>query len=384
MVPAMNMIAPINAAETVQVKALATLGEIERLAPDWQALGDRSFAPAGSHLASWLLPALKHFSAKLPAQLLTAQKGGRLCGVLALKAGGGPVRRSWASPLSFLGTPLIAREFAEDVLRALLMALSGKAILLSGVPATGPFWDMLLRAVAETQGSLEVLNHWERAALIPKATFEEWFAGNFERKRRKEFRRLKARLGEEGKLESLAWAKGDPLDPWIDDLIALEARGWKGRRGTALAADNVMATAFREALHHLAGEGSLRFWKLALDGRPIAMMSGLVKGDQGWLGKIAYDEDFARYSPGVMLVLDATESLIDQERLALVDSCAIPDHPMINTIWRDRLALCDVMIRGPGLSSTAFRLLLAAEKGRLAARAAAKALFYQFTRRRKS
>jgi hypothetical protein len=113
-------------------------------------------------------------------------------------------------------------------------------------------------------------------------------------------------------------------------------------------------------------------------------MSGLVKGKQGWLGKIAYDEAFAKYSPGVMLVLDATERLIDKERLALIDSCAIPNHPMINNIWRDRLALCDVMIQGPGLSSTAFRILLNAEKSRRRLRASAKALFYRMTRRQKS
>ena len=134
----------------------------------------------------------------------------------------------------------------------------------------------------------------------------------------------------------------------------------------------------------MQSEGSLRLWKVDFNGKPIAIMSGLVKGDQGWLGKIAYDEAFAKFSPGVMLVLDATERLIDGERLTLVDSCAIPDHPMINNIWRDRLALCDVMIKGPGLSDTAFKLLLAAETGKRRLRNSAKALFYRMTRRRKS
>jgi CelD/BcsL family acetyltransferase involved in cellulose biosynthesis len=286
--------------------------------------------------------------------------------------------------LSFLGTPLIDQADLQDVLEAFVRSLRGKALVLSQVPAIGPFWDMLEQAAARSHGTIAILERWERAVLRPKATFEDWLAANFERKRRKEYRRLKARLGEEGKLESLAWTKDDPLAPWIDDLLALEARGWKGRRGTALAADARMATAFREALHRLAAEGSLRLWKLAFDGKPIAMMSGLVKGDQGWLGKIAYDEAFARYSPGVMLILDATERLIDKDRLALIDSCAIPDHPMINNIWRDRLALCDVMIGGPELSFTAFHLLRKAETGRRRLRASAKALFYRMTGRHRS
>jgi CelD/BcsL family acetyltransferase involved in cellulose biosynthesis len=286
--------------------------------------------------------------------------------------------------LVFSGTPLIDQEEAPAVLRAFLAALGGRAILLDAIPAAGPFWDMLTHAVAEARGSVEILARRERAALAPRGSFEDWFAGNFERKRRKEYRRLKARLSEEGTLESVGWTPGEPVDAWVDDLIALEARGWKGRRGTALAADAAMATAYREALHLLAAEGSLRFWKIAFNGAPIAMMSGLVKGTQGWLGKIAYDESFARYSPGVQLILTATETLIDRERLALVDSCAIPGHPMIDNIWRDRIGLCDVMIKGPHLSEAAFRLALATERGRRGARATAKALYYRITRRQKS
>lgn len=377
----MNVMANFDT-KAIRVETLSTLAAIERTSPHWRALGNRACVPAGFHLESWFGPVLRHLWARRPAEILALWRSDTLCGFFALKSGRGPVRRAWTSPLIFLGTPLIDQELPEDVLKTFLAAMQDKALILSTVPATGPFWDMLAQAVAESHGSIEVLDRWERAVLAPKATFEEWFAGNFERKRRKEFRRLKARLGEEGKLESLAWAEGDPLDPWIDDLIALEAKGWKGRRGTALAADAAMATAFREALHSLAAEGSLRLWKVAFDGKPIGMMSGLVKGNQGWLGKIAYDEAFARYSPGVMLVLDATERLIDKERLALVDSCAIPNHPMINNIWRDRLALCDVMIKGPHLSSAAFNLLLAAEKGRRRLRASAKALFYRFTRRK--
>jgi CelD/BcsL family acetyltransferase involved in cellulose biosynthesis len=380
----MNMMAGLGGTRAIRVETISNVAAVERLSPAWQALGERCGAPAGAHLEGLLAPILKNLWAEQPAEILAFWRGNRLAGLFALKPAGGPIKRAWASPLSFLGTPLVDREDMQDVLAAFVRSLRGKAVVLSKMPATGPFWDALKRAVAGNEGEITILEDWERAALTPRASFEDWFAANFERKRRKEFRRLKARLGEEGRLESLAWAKGDPLDPWIDDLLALEAKGWKGRRGSALAADSRMATAFREALHRLAAEGSLRLWKLALDASPIAMMSGLVKGDQGWLGKIAYDEAFARYSPGVLLVLEATESLVDRDRLAFVDSCAIPDHPMIDNIWRDRLALCDVMIGGPELSSTAFHLLLTAERGRRHLRASAKALFYRITGRHKS
>jgi CelD/BcsL family acetyltransferase involved in cellulose biosynthesis len=378
------MMAVMPRAETIRVEKLAKPAEIEGISAAWQALGAKSFAPAGAFLQPWLAPALKAYGPQHPAEILALWRADELCGLFALQARGGPLKRAWASPLSFSGTPLIAAEDPASVLQAFLGAQRGRVLQLRTIPASGPFWDMLVSAVAASGGAFEILNRRERAALAAQPSFEAWFSSNFERKRRKEYRRLRSRLAEEGTLESLAWVPGDPVDAWVDELIALEAHGWKGRRGTALAADAVMAKAFREALHLLAGEGSLRFWKIAFNGKPIAMMSGIVKGDQGWLGKIAYDESFARYSPGVMLILDATERLIDKERLALVDSCAIPGHPMISNIWRDRIALCDVMIRGPGLPAPAFRLLVEAEKARVAVRAKAKSLFYRVMRRKES
>lgn len=380
----MNIMAVMPGAPTIRVESLTRPAEIDRISAAWQALGANGFASAGSSLQPWLVPALKAYWPTLPAEILALWQGDELRGIFALKAGGGLLRRAWNSPLSFSGTPLIAASDPGSVLQAFLGAQRGRVIQFRAIPASGPFWDMLSAAVMETGGAIEILNRWERAALSAQTSFEDWYATNFERKRRKEYRRLRSRLGEEGALESLSWAPGDPVDPWLDELIMLEAQGWKGRRGTALATDAVMAKAFREALHLLAGEGSLRFWKIAFNGKPIAMMSGLVKNGQGWLGKIAYDESFARYSPGVMLILDATETLIDKERLALVDSCAIPGHPMISNIWRDRIALCDVMIRGPGLPAPAFRLVVEAEKARSAARAMAKNLFYRVMRRKES
>lgn len=380
----MNMMAVMPRARTIRIESLTRPAEIDRISAAWQALGANSFAPAGSSLQPWLAPALKAYWPTLPAEIQALWRDDELCGVFVMRAGKGPLRRAWSSPLSFSGTPLIAASDPGSVLRAFLNAERGRAIQLRAIPAAGPFWDMLVAVVTEAGGGFEILNRRERAALSAQTSFETWYAGNFERKRRKEYRRLRSRLGEEGTLESVTWTQGDPVDPWVDELIALEEQGWKGRRGTALATDAVMAKAFREALHLLAGEGSLRFWKITFNGKPIAMMSGLVKNGQGWLGKIAYDEGFARYSPGVMLILDATETLIDKERLALVDSCAIPGHPMISNIWRDRIALCDVMIRAPGLPAPAFRLLVEAEKARSALRAAAKSLFYRVMRRKES
>jgi hypothetical protein len=46
----------------------------------------------------------------------------------------------------------------------------------------------------------------------------------------------------------------------------------------------------------------------------------------------------------VQLTLELTRYLCADPAIRLVDSTAAPDHPMINPIWRGRLAIGDVLI----------------------------------------
>src|SRR4029079_9286213 len=77
---------------------------------------------------------------------------------------------------------------------------------------------------------------------------------------------------------------------------------------------------------------------------PIAATVTLTSGDAAWSWKITYNEAHARSSPRVQLVCDLTASLLAEPRTLRVDSCASPGHPMIDHIWRERLALSDRLI----------------------------------------
>jgi hypothetical protein len=45
-----------------------------------------------------------------------------------------------------------------------------------------------------------------------------------------------------------------------------------------------------------------------------------------------------------MLTVALTEELLEDATIAHTDSCATADHPMIDRVWRERLALCDRLI----------------------------------------
>lgn len=97
-------------------------------------------------------------------------------------------------------------------------------------------------------------------------------------------------------------------------------------------------------MRDLAHGGQVRAARLMVAGRPVAAGLALTSGDTAWFWKIAYDETFSRASPGVQLALDLTRALAADPAIRRVDSCATPDHPMIDHIWRERLAMADYLV----------------------------------------
>ena len=70
----------------------------------------------------------------------------------------------------------------------------------------------------------------------------------------------------------------------------------------------------------------------------------LRHGKRAYFFKIAYDEALAKSSPGVQLTLDLTRHLCSDPAIAEVDSTANAYHPMIDKIWRQRMAIATSLI----------------------------------------
>jgi hypothetical protein len=81
--------------------------------------------------------------------------------------------------------------------------------------------------------------------------------------------------------------------------------------------------------------------RLELDGRTISVVAHLESGRSAISFKIAYDEAYARYSPGVLLQMAYLERGL---ALDWVDSCATPGHPMFDTLWLERRPIVTLMV----------------------------------------
>ncbi len=190
------------------------------------------------------------------------------------------------------------------------------------------------------------LEQYDRALLETNLSYDAYVRENIRSKKRKEFKRIQRRLSDLG---SLQVSQFDPkenhdIEVWTEDFFALEKAGWKGRAGTALAC-NSPEKHYSEALVRGAGaQGQLLFHRLTLDGRPLAMKLSFRRDRFAFAFKIAYDEAFARYSPGVLLELANMRCALDELNLKWYDSCAVQNHPMIDHLWRERRLMVNVHV----------------------------------------
>src|SRR5690606_3218289 len=122
-------------------------------------------------------------------------------------------------------------------------------------------------------------------------------------------------------------------------FLVLEAAGWKGRKRTAMVMDRYQAAFAREATHLLAERDQCRIHTFTLDGRPIAVLIIFIASGVAYTWKTTFDETFAPYSPGTLLMIEATKNHLDDPNIMETDSCAVADHPVMSRLWAERRTL---------------------------------------------
>ncbi len=263
---------------------------------------------------------------------------------------GPAVIRAWSSPFGPLGTPLVDAEGAAETLDHLLEGLARPAAGLPGVlvlPDTridGPVME-LLRAVAVARGlPVTVAEVQHRPMLASVDDGETYLKRSISKEHLREMRRQWRRLAGAGDLIHKVARQPAEVRAGLEAFLALEASGWKGQRRSAMVADRYRAAFAREAVTNLADNDHVRIHSLELDGKPIAILVVFVMGGDAYTWKTAYDEAFAAFSPGKLLVQKLTEQHLDDPNIQRTDSCAVPDHPIMSRFWQERSTMGTMIV----------------------------------------
>lgn len=253
-----------------------------------------------------------------------------------------PIMRIWANPFAPLGTPLIDRDDPIGVLEDFFAMLSRphlklpQVMMLPEMRLDGPVTAML-KTVSESQGlPLITTNEVERSFIDSTLDGDTYLRNTLSKHHLDEYARLRRRLSERGELAHGVARSPQDIRSAMEDFLALEAAGWKGRQRTAMTVDRFQAAFAREAVNGLAEQDLCRVHTLTLGGKPIASLIVFVEAGIAYTWKTAYDEDYAAFSPGVLLMLEVTRQHLEDPNIERTDSCAAPDHPVVSRLWSER------------------------------------------------
>jgi CelD/BcsL family acetyltransferase involved in cellulose biosynthesis len=94
----------------------------------------------------------------------------------------------------------------------------------------------------------------------------------------------------------------DDFMPLFEEAVRVEASGWKGEKGSALAFDELRKEFFKRYGLYACEQGILRMCFMRINGKAVAMQIAVESDNSFWLFKIGYDAAYAECSPGMLLI----------------------------------------------------------------------------------
>lgn len=361
-----------------------TLDEALREADAWRALADGALEKNPFFGPDFLKPYLKHLAPSgLRIAIARHRSDGsfRALAPVGLRRPGlglaGRATTVWSHNFAPLGTPLAAPGDATGALAALLgaagAAFSGRLLAIPFLRLDGPVHAALKDALGEKEWRTALADAHERAALDCRGDAESYLKRNLSGNRRRRLARMRRNIAGEGAFEAHWVTDAAAVAGAFEDYLRLEAAGWKGRDGTAIACDGARSAFAREAVAALAAAGKVGIQTLALDAKPVGITVFLLDGPQGIAWKTAYDEALGQYSPGVLSIVDAMDHVMGGPALREIDSLSDPGHPMIEPLWHERMPVATLLAAGGPLAGARLAAARADIAAHHRARAAAKA-----------
>lgn len=342
---------------------------------EWDRLAARASEPNPFFESWYLLASLRNLPETDCVQVLCFEEDGELAGLLPIVRSSRyyrwpvPNLASWVHDNCFCGVPLVAAGAEVPFWLAVLRWADGNPgqslfLHLRAMTVNGPLHSALNAVLASQRRPGAAVHHEARAMLQSDLGAEAYFEAAVSGKKRKELRRQTNRLAERGLVRFVRQADDAGIAHWCEDFLALERAGWKGSNGSAMACAPATDGLLREALQGAAERGRLERLALTLDERPIAMLATFLTAPGAYSFKTAFDEDYAAYSPGVLLQRENL-AVLDRPEVRWSDSCASADHPMIERIWREKRGIARLSIAiGGAVRRAAFQQFLRAELAR--------------------
>jgi len=286
----------------------------QALAPEWPALLARTGHDAPFYAHGFLRCGLDAFFHGCPVRAVVARDARGLRAALVLVertvryAGVAARQLSSAASVHSGRFDLIADAGDAPAIDAVWRAVEGldwDALVLADLPPRERALGAGRALVDRAQARGFSVGWWEsmRTPFIPLgASADEVFARQLQAKFRSNLRRRRKKLQAQGEVRLQRLTGGPELAARLAEGLALEASGWKGRAGTAIATDPPARRFYLSLARSAEADGTLAVFTLRAGGRAVAFHFALVQGGVCHLPKMGFDEAMAQAAPGHLIL----------------------------------------------------------------------------------
>ena len=287
----------------------------------WEALRSRVAArgaTAGPFLSfDWTAVYARALGERFgPPRTVLAWRGGRLAGAMPLvlekrRLAGAPARllRSLSDDHSQRWDALVEdRDVAAALVAHLLGDASWDALELRDVLDDRATGAGLLVEAARASGCIAGAWPSQRSPVLEIGRDPDAVLAHLDAKFRANLRRRARRLAEE--IGPVALERIETADEGaLADAYRLEAAGWKGERGTAIACDPARVETYRALSRALSSAGTFALSFLRAGERRVAFHLAAIEGGAYFLFKVGSDPTLARFGLGHLLVAEVARDL---------------------------------------------------------------------------
>lgn len=338
---------------------LLDAGAIKALpARDWDALSRETVTENPAYSRQYVLAGLETIDAGANVRAVAiSDDNERLVGFF-------PFRRRILPPFpwpvavgaqniyQFAGVPLASDKCADSVIGAWLDRLAAgtpsRFWALSNIDLDSGFLRSVRAQMAARGLGLRVIAPYRRPSLTGKAGSSAAHSAQIIKKSRvKDIERNLRRLRGIGAVDFERAGEPEQVKRRIEQFLALEQSGWKGQNGTAFLSKDRHTTFARMAFGGRDGDnGPTVVDSLLLDDTPIAMSVNMSNGATLFTLKCAYDENYRKFSPGLVLEYLVVEEFFKSGAFAEMDASTTMDGHIIQEFWDSDKPMACVII-GP-------------------------------------
>ena len=285
----------------LSVDVVRSLDQLRSLREAWDALAAASGSPLLEY--DWFMSCAETFHREEDLRVVVAKSSGSLAGVAPLAC----EFEGFARRLVLLGATVLHEPsgwlFSSDDAVAGLIGRVGELkhpVMLQRISAASPLCR-LLPALCKPAISF-VRPMTPSLAVATSGAWDDYY-GQLSSRITSNLPRLRRKVTRDIGPMHVVERYPAPLDvdAVLNAFAAIEQSGWKGRRGSSLSQRPDLSGFFRRYCRRAAQRGRLRVMTLAFGTNTAAMELSVEVYKRIWQLKIAFNDAFARYYPGLQL-----------------------------------------------------------------------------------